>query len=60
MTTPAAPLPGASKRLMLVLIAVSAIHPVAINMFVPAIPDIMRTLGTDVGFSADPMRVATA
>jgi DHA1 family bicyclomycin/chloramphenicol resistance-like MFS transporter len=48
MNAPAGKLPGASKRLMLVLIAVSAINPIAINMFVPAMPDIIRTLHTDI------------
>ena len=48
MNPPAAPLSGASKALVLVLIVISAINPVAVNMFVPAIPDIMRSLRTDV------------
>lgn len=43
-----APVWSASPRLLIVLlIVVSALNPVAINMFVPAMPDIMRGLDTD-------------
>jgi DHA1 family bicyclomycin/chloramphenicol resistance-like MFS transporter len=48
MNAPAVPVAGASKRLVFVLILVSAINPVAVNMFVPAMPDIMHALATDV------------
>ena len=44
----AAPIRSASPRLLIVLlIVVSALNPIAINMFVPAMPDIMRGLETD-------------
>jgi DHA1 family bicyclomycin/chloramphenicol resistance-like MFS transporter len=39
---------GGNLQLMLVLIGVSALNPVAINMFVPAIPDMIRSLHTDL------------
>jgi DHA1 family bicyclomycin/chloramphenicol resistance-like MFS transporter len=43
-----APVWSASPRLLIVLlIVVSALNPIAINMFVPAMPDIMRGLATD-------------
>lgn len=43
-----APIWSASPRLLIVLlIVVSSLNPVAINMFVPAMPDIMRGLDTD-------------
>ncbi|HET7715326.1 MAG TPA: Bcr/CflA family drug resistance efflux transporter, partial [Bauldia sp.] len=43
-----APTSSASPRLLIaVLIAVSALNPIAVNMFVPAMPDIMRSLHTD-------------
>lgn len=43
-----APTSSASPRLLIaVLIAVSALNPIAVNMFVPAMPDIMRNLHTD-------------
>lgn len=43
-----APLWSAKPRLLIVLlIVVSALNPIAINMFVPAMPDIMRGLDTD-------------
>ena len=42
------PIWSASPRLLIVvLIAVSALNPIAVNMFVPAMPDIMRGLDTD-------------
>jgi DHA1 family bicyclomycin/chloramphenicol resistance-like MFS transporter len=42
------PLWSASPRLLIVvLIVVSALNPIAVNMFVPAMPDIMRGLNTD-------------
>jgi DHA1 family bicyclomycin/chloramphenicol resistance-like MFS transporter len=33
--------------LIVILIVVSGLNPIAVNMFVPAMPDIMRGLGTD-------------
>jgi len=33
--------------LMAILVAVSGLNPIAVNMFVPAMPEIMRGLGTD-------------
>jgi len=33
--------------LMVLLVAVSGLNPIAVNMFVPAMPEIMRGLGTD-------------
>jgi DHA1 family bicyclomycin/chloramphenicol resistance-like MFS transporter len=42
------PVWSASPRLLIVvLIVVSALNPIAVNMFVPAMPDIMRGLDTD-------------
>ncbi|MCB1494229.1 MAG: multidrug effflux MFS transporter [Bauldia sp.] len=37
----------APSAFIAILIAVSALNPIAVNMFVPAMPDIMRGLGTD-------------
>ncbi|CAN5273695.1 multidrug effflux MFS transporter [soil metagenome] len=48
MSPAPAPSAGASNRLVFVLIIVSAVNPVAVNMFVPAMPDIMHALATDV------------
>ncbi len=50
MSAPPAPAPpgGASKTLMLILIGVSALNPLAINMFVPAMPEMIRSLKTDL------------
>src|SRR5690606_2239396 len=43
-----APAWSASPRLLIViLIVISSLNPIAINMFVPAMPDIMRGLDTD-------------
>lgn len=36
-----------SFNLMAILVVASALNPIAVNMFVPAMPDIMRGLGTD-------------
>ena len=44
----AAPGPSPNRSLMLVLIGVSALNPLAINMFVPAMPDMVRSLHTDL------------
>jgi DHA1 family bicyclomycin/chloramphenicol resistance-like MFS transporter len=38
-----------SPAFLAVLIAVSSLNPLAINMFVPSLPCIMRSLGTDFG-----------
>jgi len=44
----AGPIWSASPRLLIVvLIVVSALNPIAVNMFVPAMPDIMRGLNTN-------------
>ena len=48
MSPPVTPSRGGNTTLMLILIGVSAINPVAINMFVPAMPDMIRSLGTDL------------
>jgi len=43
-----APLWSASPRLLIVLlIVISSLNPIAVNMFVPAMPNIMRSLETD-------------
>jgi len=41
-------LPGLSRTVLGVLVLGSAINPIAINMFVPAIPEMIRSLQTDV------------